>query len=288
MRMLPSSPYRLSDCPGERVPPLVLASPHSGRHYPPEFLAQVSCSEHALRRAEDAWVDRLFARAAATFSLPFLQGKFARTYVDLNRAPDELDPNLIEGLAASRTNDRLRAGLGVVPRVATPGVPLYNGTLRLTEVRRRIEEVHAPYHQELARLLERARRANGFAILLDCHSMPPLPRNARMASAEVVLGDRYGQSCSDLFRAALREEMERYFRVAENRPYAGGHGTQSHGAPEKGVHAIQIEIDRSLYMDLETLLPCERFAETEKALHAVVGAFAGAVNIGSAPPLAAE
>ena len=185
-------------------------------------------------------------------------------------------------------NDRLRAGLGVIPRVATPGVPLYKAKLPRSEAKARLSAVHGPYHTALAALLQRARAANGYAVLLDCHSMPPLPASGGRSGAEIVIGDRHGKSCDESFRLILRRELERHFRIAENRPYAGGHSTQAHGQPAEGIHALQIEIDRSLYMDLETLLPGEGFAQTEQALHDVVGAFLDAVAMGAAPPLAAE
>ncbi len=231
--------------------PLVLASPHSGRDYPAAFLARTRLTLGQLRRAEDAYVDGLLGGAAAS-GVPVLTARYGRSWLDLNRAAGELDPAMyVEPFDthADQLSDRVQAGLGVVPRVAAQGLDIYATRLNLNEARARIAKVHAPWHAAIAALTGRAMARHGYAILLDCHSMPS-PGPVRGGAAQVVLGDLHGRSAS----AALVETIAAHFtaaglRVARNAPYAGGYTTAAHGRPELGIHAVQIEIDRALYMD---------------------------------------
>lgn len=235
--------------------PLVLASPHSGRDYPPEFLARTRLTLAQLRRAEDPYVDTLLDGAAA-LGVPRLSARYGRSWLDLNRAPDELDPAMyVDPLDAhaDQASDRVVAGLGVVPRIAAHGLDIYPTRLRLDDARARIAAVHAPWHATLERLTAAARDVHGYAILLDCHSMPTPPPVAGGAP-QVVIGDLHGRSAAP----ALVALIEAHFvscglRVARNVPYAGGYTTAHHGRPEQGVHAVQIEIDRALYMDPQRL-----------------------------------
>ncbi len=229
--------------------PLVLASPHSGREYPAEFLARTRLTLAQLRRAEDAYVDGLLDGAATT-GVPRLAARFGRCWLDLNRAPAELDPAMyVEPFDAhaDQSSERVQAGLGVVPRVAGHGLDIYPTRLRLGEARARIAAVHVPWHATLAQLTAAARRTHGYAVLLDCHSMPtPAGSNA----PQIVIGDLHGRSAA----RALVDVIATHFsagglRVARNAPYAGGYTTAEHGRPERGIHAVQIEIDCALYMD---------------------------------------
>ncbi|WP_419813771.1 N-formylglutamate amidohydrolase [Glacieibacterium sp.] len=237
------------DAPGRW--PLVLASPHSGRDYPAEFLASTRLTLAQLRRAEDAFVDILLDGAVG-LGVPRLAARYGRSWLDLNRAAEELDPSMfIEPMEVhgGQGSDRVRAGLGVVPRVAAQGLDIYPTRLRLGDAQARIAEVHAPWHDRIDQLTSAARDRHGYAILLDCHSMPS-PAPAVGGAAQVVLGDLHGTSAAP----ALVDWLERCFtaaglRVARNAPYAGGYTTARHGRPRDGIHAVQIELDRALYMD---------------------------------------
>jgi N-formylglutamate deformylase len=247
--------------------PLVIASPHSGRHYPAAFVAASALSVPQLRRAEDALVDQLLAGICG---VPVLCARYGRAYLDLNRAADELDPGMFEDLPglSVHLSERVGAGLGVLPRMAGPGLNIYRERLPAAEARARLALVHRPWHEMLARLLERARARHGYAILIDCHSMP---RPAGVMPPQIVLGDRHGQSANPL----LVDLVERHFagagwRVTRNNPYAGGYITQHHGRPENGVHVVQVEIDRSLYLDAGRLVPGPGFARMARQLQALV------------------
>ena len=244
-------PFVLSDCasPG----PLVFASPHSGRVYPEALLRQTRLPREALRKGEDRFVDRLIAGVGGQGS-PILAATVARAYIDLNRAPDELDPDLILDLPPyARVTPRVGAGLGIIPRTLAPGESIYAGKLSLAEALERIAAVHTPWHVELDRLLARARRRHGFALLIDCHSMPSVPGAPR-----AVVGDLHGRSANAAIGASVEMELRAVgLSVARNTPYAGAYTLERHGRPEAGVHAVQIEFDRSLYLDAAsaTLVP---------------------------------
>ena len=247
-------PYQIQR-PAGVCAPLIIASPHSGTLYPPDFLRRSRLDLRLLRRSEDAFVDELVADAPS-LGLSLICARYARAYVDLNRAPDELDPAMFFDPLPSYArclSERVAAGLGVVPRVAGIGLDIYNTKLPLSEALARIETVHVPYHAALKDLIEEAQRAHGYALLLDCHSMPsaalPQPSKTGARRPDIVLGNRWGESCSPavlgLVRGAL--EAEGYY-IALNTPYSGGYTTEVYGQPERNVHVVQIEIDRSLYM----------------------------------------
>ncbi|MBV7256511.1 N-formylglutamate amidohydrolase [Pacificimonas sp. WHA3] len=282
------SAFFLRDIAGPRISPVVLASPHSGTEYPDEFLRDAMPGRHALMRAEDRLVDRLVMPVAEAHDLPLLSARWGRTYIDLNRAPEELDSAILDGAPRALRSDRVRAGLGVLPRIATPGVPIYRRPLPLSEAHRRIAEVHEPYHRQLGALLARARAANGFAILIDCHSMPPLPRRAGRRGAEAVLGDRHGDSCDRRFSKSMETALSRHFRTARNTPYAGGYATAYFGEPNMAAHALQIEIDRSLYLDMTSLMPGPGFARVSAALGEGISLFLEDLHRAGDHRLAAE
>lgn len=255
--------------------PLVLASPHSGRDYPAAFLAATRLTLAQLRRAEDAFVAEMVAPAAAAHDVPLIAARYGRSWLDLNRDAAEIDPAMVvDPLVAdpAQASDRVAAGLGVIPRVAAHGLDIYAGRLRHAEIASRLTAIHAPYHAALAGLLDDARRANGFAVLLDCHSMPTPPAGTGGAP-QIVLGDRFGSSAAPGLVAAIeRVFAQAGFRVARNAPYAGGYTTAHHGAPANGVHAIQIEVDRALYMDPARLVRHVGFDRLSAVFTAVVAA----------------
>ena len=240
--------------------PLVISSPHSGQIYPPSLLSEARIELEHLRRLEDGCVDRVFGYGPSV-GVPLLHARFARAYVDPNRAAFELDADLFDGPLPSYVNlnsAKARAGLGSIPsRVA--GHAIYRSRLSFDEAQRRLHAAYWPYHHALQGLLAKAMRKFGVVLLLDCHSMPSLGANGSGAADHVVdiaLGDRFGRSCS----AVVIEAAEAILRskgltVARNRPYAGGHITASYGCPEADVHALQIEVRRGLYMDERTLMP---------------------------------
>ena len=263
--------------------PLVFASPHSGRDYPRAFVAAARLTIAQLRRAEDAMVDLLLDGIDCA---PVLRARFARTYLDLNRAADELDATMFDGALTvpARITDRVTAGLGVLPRLATQGQNIYGRKLDPADAAFRIATLHRPWHQRIATLIDRAWAHHGYAILIDCHSMPT---PAGIRPPQIVIGDRHGSSAS----LALVELIEAHFagfgwRVARNAPYAGGYTTETHGCPAAGIHAVQIEIDRSLYMDSVTLARTRDFNRVAEAMTALAPLLiAAAPGLGLAPPL---
>ena len=260
-------PERLRSC-------VVFASPHSGRDYSWSFLQHTVLDEHAIRTSEDAYVDRLFD-CAPQFGAPLLRAGAPRAYVDLNRSADELDPALIEGARRHGHNPRVASGLGVVPRVVANGRVIYRGKLPMTEARYRIDRYWKPYHHQLQGLLNEAHDAFGQAILIDCHSMPheAVDSVVRPGSKrpEIVVGDRFGASS----RGDLVDQVEAAFAAAgltvvRNAPFAGAYITQHYGRPSRNQHAIQIEIDRALYMDETSIRPNANFPAFRNLLRTVI------------------
>jgi N-formylglutamate amidohydrolase len=248
--------------------PFVFCSPHSGRIYPQCFLDQSRLDAMALRRSEDCYVDELFIRAASR-GATLLSARFPRAYIDANREPYELDPELfVEPLPdwANARSVRVAGGLGTIARIVSDGEEIYDGPLALSDALLRIELLHKPFHAVLRSLLDRAQRNFGYAILIDCHSMP----SAHMAHAGVqrpdfVIGDRFGTSCDLRLTKLIRSIMtDLGYEAQLNRPYAGGYITEHYGRPLRGVHAVQLEINRGLYMDEKTLEKTPRFVSLER------------------------
>ncbi|WP_435165363.1 N-formylglutamate amidohydrolase [Falsirhodobacter sp. 1013] len=227
----------------------VFSSPHSGADYPQAFLARARLDAHTIRSSEDAFMDEVFA-SVPNHGAPLLAARVPRAFLDLNRATDELDPAVIEGLVRAPHNPRVASGLGVIPRVVAQGRPIYSGKMTRTEAESRIAAHWTPYHACLQQLLQDAHRRSDRVLLVDCHSMPHDALSNRGPRPEVVLGDRFGAACG-------REVMERVeaafqaagLRVSRNAPFAGAYITQAYGRPSRQQHAVQVEIDRSLYMD---------------------------------------
>ncbi len=262
--------------------PLVMASPHSGRHYPPAFLAGSRLSIAQLRRAEDPYVDALLDGVGG---VPVLRAHFGRAYLDLNRADDELDPAMFDAPLATppHISDRVASGLGVLPRVAAQGLDIYRRRLPVAEAWTRIAALHRPWHARIEMLLARSRARHGYAILIDCHSMP---QPAGIQPPQIVIGDRFGASASPALIAVVERHFAAFgWRVARNHPYAGGHTTAAHGNPDAGIHALQIEIDRTLYMDAQRMVRHEGFAGIAAAMESLVAVIlAAAPQLGLAPP----
>ncbi|MDU8911354.1 N-formylglutamate amidohydrolase [Aestuariicoccus sp. MJ-SS9] len=287
---MPKAAYHLHH-PEGHTSCVVFASPHSGRDYPWSFLRRTELDEHAIRSSEDAYVDRLF-EAAPQFGAPFLRAGAPRAFIDYNRASDELDPALIEGVRRMGHNPRVASGLGVVPRVVANGRAIYRGKLPLAEAERRIALYWRPYHEQLQKLLDTARTRFGEAILVDCHSMPhEAVENATRGGAkrpQIVIGDRFGASAS----AEISDRIEAAFaaaglEVARNTPFAGAYITQHYGCPSRRQHAIQIEIDRAIYLDEARVRPNANFHAFRRLLRGVIAEIA-VIGQRDDQPLAAE
>lgn len=267
--------------------PLVFSSPHSGSVYPRRFLASARLDAMTLRRSEDAYVDELFAGAVAR-GAPLVRARFPRAYLDLNREAYELDPRMFEGRLPSFANTRsirVAGGLGTIAQVVGNSQEIYAERLKVDEVLARIEKLYKPYHRTLQSLLGRARQSFGLAVLIDCHSMPsvstlPLPESAdRKIKADFVLGDRYGTSAAVEFVDCVENELRRLgYSVLRNKPYAGGFITEHYGDPPSHLHAMQIEVNRALYMDEKSLAKAERFGRIAADLSEVVGTLAQRIS----------
>ncbi|HWU26422.1 MAG TPA: N-formylglutamate amidohydrolase [Rhizomicrobium sp.] len=267
LEFLARAPFRLIRPERQRVP-FVVASPHSGRAYPKGFLAQSRLPLEALRRSEDAFVDELFA-PAAEFGAPLIAATFPRAYLDVNRAPAEFDPAMFETalpFPVDQASPRVHAGLGVIPRIVRDGAEIYRRKLTVEEAGRRLSLFYRPYHAALAALVEETVQQFGVAVVIDCHSMP-----SAAAVPDIVLGDRYGMSAAPLVMHLAEEALTaENFSVARNIPYAGGYTTQLHGRPSRSRHALQIEINRALYMDEDVIRPAPSFSRVRLSLRAAL------------------
>jgi N-formylglutamate amidohydrolase len=259
--------------------PFVLSSPHSGNHYPLNFLRQSRLSPAVLRRSEDMHVDDLI-QPATRLGAPLIKAHFPRCYVDVNREPFELDPRMFEGRLPAQANTRslrVAGGLGTIPKVVSDHLEIYDKRLPVSDALDRINRCYKPYHATLRQLMDRTYRRFGVAVLLDWHSMPQasLDKDSNLA-ADIVIGDRFGTSAAPLLVSLLEERARQLgYRVARNRPYAGGFITEHFGAPESGRHAIQIEINRSLYMNEVTGQRTAGYAALREDLFAMVESVAG-------------
>lgn len=278
----PQAPYDLRRPIGAGGP-VVFASPHSGRLYPGDMMSASALDERAIRRSEDVLVDDLVADAPGA-GVAVLSARYARAYVDVNREPYELDPAMfadeLPAFARARTA-RVAAGLGSIARVVGEGQEIYARKLTFDEARLRIEAVHRPYHEALRGLLDDARERCGAALLVDWHSMPSAAAQGEASrkrrAPDMVLGDRYGAACSPLVTGLVERELTAMgYLVDRNRPYAGGWTTEHYGAPARRTHALQIEINRALYLDELTLTPHEGFARLRRDLARLTRALAAA------------
>jgi N-formylglutamate amidohydrolase len=233
--------------------PVLFNSPHSGRVYPRGFLLTSRLDLPTLRRSEDSFVDDLIAGLVAR-GHPIMRAHFPRCYVDVNREPYELDPRMFDGRLPSFANTRsmrVAGGLGTVARVVGDAQEIYDQRMSVNEALRRIDSLYKPYHRALRRLFVRLHRDFGAAILVDCHSMPSTTgsRDER-PRADLVIGDRYGTSCVGVVAETVEQTLRGFgYAISRNKPYAGGFITEHYGNPTTGLHAIQLEINRALYMD---------------------------------------
>jgi N-formylglutamate amidohydrolase len=253
--------------------PVLFNSPHSGRVYPREFLKSSRLDLPTLRRSEDSFVDDL-AQGVVKRGYPLMRAHFPRCYVDVNREPYELDPRMFEGRLPSFANTRsmrVAGGLGTVARVVGDAQEIYDQRISVDDALSRIETLYKPYHRALRRLFTKVHREFGAAMLIDCHSMPSStgPRDER-PRADVVLGDRYSTSCvavvSEIVETTLRS---RGYAVSRNKPYAGGFITEHYGNPAAGLHSVQLEINRGLYMDERRLERSKTFSAVARDLEAI-------------------
>lgn len=261
---LASFDLRLAAEPGAPPPtPVIFASPHSGRVYPDDMMSAARLDAQAIRRSEDAFVDQL-VEGAPEAGAALITANYARAYIDVNRDAFELDPGMfadaLPDFARSRTA-RVAAGLGAIAKVVSEGQEIYARKLTFAEAQGRIEGAHRPYHAALSGLIAQAQAAHGVAVLLDWHSMPSAAaRAAGVRGCDIVLGDRFGSACANGLTRLVEVELEtRGYRVVRNTPYAGGYTTEHYGRPARRVHALQIELNRALYLDEDTLSPTPGF-----------------------------
>jgi N-formylglutamate amidohydrolase len=277
---LPSAPDELNPpfsvvAPREQTAPFVVCSPHSGRHYTQAFLSQSRLDPLSLRRSEDYCVDELYA-CAVDLGAPLLHAHFPRAYLDANREPYELDPDLFDDVLPDYANTqsvRVIGGLGTIARIVSDGEEIYKQPLKLADALKRIENLYTPFHDTLKQLIEETRRKFGYAILLDCHSMPSAQlQSSGSARPEFVLGDRFGHSCDPKLTRFMRDTISASgYDVQLNRPYAGGFITEHYGRPHRGIHAVQIEMNRGLYMDEINIRPNRGFERLRANLRTIVG-----------------
>ncbi|GBU18552.1 MULTISPECIES: N-formylglutamate amidohydrolase [Methylobacterium] len=280
------------DEPAAHTIPYVFNTGHSGAVYPPAFLAASRLDGHALRRSEDAHVERLFASVVG-LGAPLMRANFPRAYLDVNREPFELDPRMFDGRLPAFANTRsmrVAGGLGTVPRVVADGQEIYARRLPVEEAVSRIEGLYKPYHRVLRGLVQRTARQFGQAVLIDCHSMPSASLGREQEpKADIVLGDRFGTSCDPALVERFEGELQAHgLRVVRNRPYAGGFITEHYGEPNVGRHALQIEINRALYMNESSLAVTADFFRLTETLAAVVAAVSANLPDLALPRMAAE
>jgi len=254
-------------CPVKQSAPFVFCSPHSGSTYPSAFIAASRLDPHSLRKSEDVLVDQLFS-GVATLGAPLIAARFPRAYLDVNREPYELDPELFDGPLPSFANSqsmRVAGGLGTIARIVADAEEIYPPNRRpsLEAAMQRIELLYKPFHGALAQLIAATRQQFGIAILIDCHSMPStsMAKSGAASRPDIVLGDRFGASCDARVTRVVRDTIANIgLNVQLNRPYAGGFITEHYGRPYQGVHTLQIEINRALYLDEASLQPSPGFA----------------------------
>jgi len=270
-----SAPPLCVDRPLRQTAPVVLASPHSGRDYPASFIAAARLNALSLRRSEDSFVEELFADAPA-HGIPLVSATFPRAYCDANREAWELDPAMFEDVLptwVNSTSARVGAGLGTIARVVATGEAIYRGKLRFAEAEHRVRTCWQPFHDTLSALIGGTQASFGGCLLIDCHSMPFYGTTGR--GADIVLGDAHGTACCPaVTRAAEQTLIGLGYSVRRNDPYAGGFITRHYGRPREGVHALQIEIARGLYMDEARIAPLARFEAVQADMTALAARLA--------------
>jgi len=277
----------LREAPFDHVPadspaaPVLFASPHSGSHYPAGMQAALCVPLIDVRRTEDAFIDELFA-AAPSLGAGLVAARYGRSVVDLNRDPHELDASMfVDGppRPCALPTARVEAGLGALPRVGARGEAIYARLMSRTEGEERLALVHDAYHRHLASELDALRRAHGHALLIDCHSMPSVQPGRRVLT-DIVLGDRFGSSADPRLMVRIERSFRaRGFTVSRNAPYAGGYTTRRYGRPRRGIHALQVEINRALYMDEQRITRALGFSALKDALQLVIAEIIDAARL---------
>lgn len=277
--------------------PILFNSPHSGARYPEAFVAASRLDMQSLRRSEDMAVDQLFAPVSER-GLLLLKAHFPRAFMDVNREPFELDPAMFADDLPAYVNHRslrVTSGLGTIARIVADGLDIYKEPLQVAEALARIDALYHPYHDKLLQLLRMLQRRHGFVVLVDCHSMPSLPLRDMHRRADIVIGDRFGTSCMAIISDVVEQSLTAAgYKVARNRPFAGGFITEHYGQPIEGRHAIQIEINRALYMDERHYRLHRGFTQLQRDMMRMVDHLrhlldgAGAVSPGYTGRLAAE
>lgn len=283
--------------PDQHRVPFVFSSPHSGRIYPKSFLDASVLDPVSIRKSEDFLIDELF-HSVVNNGAPLLHANFARAYLDVNREAFELDPKMFSGKLPTYANTnslRVAGGLGTVARIVAEHQEIYKGKLEVDEVLKRIDILYKPYHQALRELLTDTFSKFGYCVLIDCHSMPSAPSSKsygrRDGRPDFIIGDRFGSSAaSEIVNLSTEILRGMGYRVEINRPYAGGYITQYYGRPKEGVHAMQIEINRGLYMDEDAIVANNGFDQLNSNLAEFVRQLVllCPVELGGQLPLAAE
>jgi N-formylglutamate amidohydrolase len=281
---LAARPFEIT-LPARQSSPLILASPHSGRTYPEEFAKQSCLAEIILRQSEDCFIDRLVS-AGPSLGAPLLSALFPRVFVDPNREPTELDQDMFAErltMPVNATSPRVLAGLGVIPRLAANEQEIYGAKLPQAEAGRRLDLFYRPYHRALGDLVAATKRQFGLCVLLDCHSMPSAGawmdglHSRQRIDVDYVLGDCFGASCAERMTATAEAVLsERGAKVRRNNPYSGGYVAQAYGRPGQGVHVLQLEINRALYMNEANLEPTQGFAAVQDRLNGLIERLSGA------------
>src|SRR6201985_3318103 len=287
-----SPPFEIVE-PDEWRAPIIFNAPHSGSVYPHDFLNASRIDLVALRRSEDSFMDELIEGLSAR-GFPTVRVNFPRSYVDVNREPYELDPRMFIGRLPSFANTRsmrVAGGLGTIPRVVGDGQEIYSERIAVDDALARIEQLYKPYHRALRRLINKAHRAFGTVIVVDCHSMPSVGvSREEPRRPDVVIGDRYGTSCAPVLADTVEETMRRLgYSVGRNKPYAGGFITEHYGNPASGLHTVQLELNRAVYMDERRRARGDRFAQVARDFAVLADVLAALPLDGLEPfPSAAE
>ncbi len=268
--------------PEQQTAPVIFASPHSGTDYPADFVNNSPLDLPSLRKSEDSFVDELFS-AAPDHGMPLLRALFPRSYIDPNREPFELDPGMFSDDLpdyANTQSSRVHAGLGTIARLVSSGQEIYGKKMRFAEAADRINANYRPYHRELRDLLDQTREEFGCYLLIDCHSMPsvggPYDPDAGRRRADIVLGDCFASACNEAVISTVETVFTaRGYQVSRNKPFAGGFTTRHYGHPQQGRHALQIEINRALYMDEATIQHNDGMAKMTSDITAVIETLAG-------------
>jgi N-formylglutamate amidohydrolase len=257
--------------------PVLLSVPHAGRAYDPAQLAGLRVPLGSVRQLEDRYADRL---TEAAKGIPTIIARTPRLMIDLNRAPDDLDPDMIRGGYGRLASAKARAGLGLIPTRLWGVGPLWRTAFDPADIATRLRDIHTPYHDTIARVLEQARMRWGAALLIDLHSMPPVKGND---GPDIVIGDRFGMSASSQLTATAESLLKGLgFSVAINAPYAGGYIVTRHAKPHVGIHALQIEVDRRLYLDAALDQPGPGLARMQRTVVRLIESLTDEITAGIA------